>query len=323
MAMPVGAHKKTGPPSKTDESSGSDDEPLPGATYEGWNVTHVEKHQFRSIPVKSEDHRPGVLASYNLFASPPVDYWPMKTMAVAWGPKAIENGAHMGDCAIDDARAMGVDKGNNDSGTKTDESAIKNAHDYAFEHNHLWFQTHQEDDIGEPLYIKSKDQMIGAVSKCIENPSEPGWYKMYGWMNGTRRINDVFVHNETSSYPVWICDCENRSQAEEKLGPPPMHAYGEPRMSDESAKGTATPSPTITPTPVGTQTLTPTPVESTVTRTATATPEATATSRKTSTTTSGGTSTTPAAGSGAGFGPIVSLIGLLSATLLLYRRRSK
>jgi PGF-CTERM protein len=247
-------------------------------------------------------------------------------------------------CSSPNTAVFGVDRGNNNSGTKTDTDLLKHMKNSNFRENSLEVIFYSESDFGgNPTYLNPEDAIIavqGAGSSggpCYTMPSDPGWYQITGTLEGTTENGESVTVNAVSHYFA-ICEgCHDEETAREKLGP---------RPSSESSADPATP----TPTPTATATATPTPDGSEATETeastATATAAPTATAEPTDDSdgndggdTGGGTNggganggadtqndddpgiqQTPTPGEGPGFGAIVGLLALLASGLLVRRR---
>ena len=115
----------------------------------------------------------------------------------------------------------------------------------------LEVQWYAPDDIGAPLEIYHGDRFVSAQRECLDNPDAAGWYRFAStnegeFENGTKVSQDV----PTFSHWFYICDCANRQEAVETLGPPPSEegeggdGEGErgapPRTPTAAAERTAT-----------------------------------------------------------------------------------
>lgn len=216
------------------------------------------------------------------------------------------------DCTLFNAEAFGFDRENDDPGTETDDFAGTYVDNFAMEENVMWLEFYDEDDAGPTTRFNRSDQFVAHQTSCYQNPDEPGWYRVFGWMNGTDYAGD-FGRAELYSHYFYICDCESYDEAEENLGPPPSEV---------------TPTPTATPTPTPTASgdgsgdetpdddTTPTPTDDTgETATETATPTPTPQPGEQ---TAG--SPTPTDADGPGFTAIAAIVALLGAVLVGYRR---
>lgn len=148
----------------------------------------------------------------------------------------VENKIHFGEgvspeaCNSRDARAFGIDFGNDNPGTDTDESLLE----------YLWNQTVTEDAIfleynDEVPAMEVNDAVVSVQDACYKNPDEPGWYQVRAetWVapdlaqetdsfRGWKPKGEPFI---VKSHYYWICDCENVTEAYEVLGPPPSQQH--------------------------------------------------------------------------------------------------
>lgn len=240
-------------------------------------------------------------------------------------------------CSSDNTAVFGLDRGNNNSGTRTDEDLLKHRKDTKFGEEELVVEFFTEEDFGgEPIDVRPEDAIVAVLGAgsaggpCYTMPEEPGWYRMHGWANGTTEDGE-FVEIEVKSNYQYICTCDSEAEAREKLGPPPSEA---PADETPTPAGSTPTDSSPTPTAGGDRTATPPPeTESTSTATAeggsgaTATPtatsmadESTATSERTATDeeSRAGGAGTPTPADGSGFGVLAVLLAV--AGLLLVRR---
>ncbi|WP_254820912.1 PGF-CTERM sorting domain-containing protein [Haloglomus halophilum] len=150
-------------------------------------------------------------------------------------------------CSSSQVRAFGIDRGNDDPGTQTDESLLSAYKSISFEKHQITVKFYKEDQLaGGPVGVKSADQIVARGDNCIQNPSEPGWYQISGKINGsTNGDTTTDFSQDTTSHYIYVCDCESRQEAEEKLGPPPGSDGGESTATPtESGGGESTATPT-------------------------------------------------------------------------------
>lgn len=197
---------------------------------------------------------------------------------------------YFGNCALTDARAEGVDRNNDNSGTSTDESLFTHFKRAEFgEHTAIVELYGKNEEGGEPLALNKDDQIIGALQQCWGIPDQPGWYQMNQLVNGTVETDDGLERKGVymESHYIWFCDCEDRDEAVSTLGPPPereqyrwagVESWPEPNNYPPQNTPTRTPTPTSTPT-------------STPDRTPTATSNPTSTFEQTTSPTRTGTQT--------------------------------
>lgn len=233
-------------------------------------------------------------------------------------------------CGVGNIAAFGLDRGGNNSGTQIDKDLVQHLKTNDFRESGLYLRFYQEEDFGgDPVFMNPDDAIRaqqGSGSSdgpCYTMPEESGWYQMTGYLNGTTPEGE-YADESTTSHYVWICDCEDESEAREKLGRPPSEE------GDESTDTTPTPEPTATPqdTPTPEQTATPqdTPTPEQTRSEETATPEDTPTETAASgssedggpgdDSSQGGQPGTPTPGEGAGFGAIAALLSVVGTALL-------
>jgi len=208
------------------------------------------------------------------------------------------------------------------------------------EYNITWYQFYREGEepgfgIDSARRLFSDERIVAIWRECFTQPEKPGWYRWYGYINGSIdgssedrdydwRTDEWWgddPEDAAAVYSHWyyVCECENRSEAERTLGLPPQYhpdrnasvrapnyiQNGEPqrdlnltlyapgdedRLPGPDPPSTPTPTPTLTPTPTETPTPTPTPP--------------------------------PTSGNSPGFGSAVAAVGLV-VMALLGRYRSK
>jgi len=323
--------------------------PYGGVTGEGAlsgraQADHNPMAQFEIIP---GDPTPGANGTtYSAFAwglrnyDGPVDAEYVHHITLVGPASGEEN------CVIArDARAAGFDRGNDDPGTETDESMLGRFKFIGrFETDSgqpgITVQFFDEDDVGgDGAHLNHTDEAVAKVANCIKNPEEPGWYRWWAYANGTG-WDGRFKEGATLSHWFHICDCSDREDAVETIGPPPDgpdsetdyfrpdYDPGRPSgpfdlmVTREPGNTTTTDTPTLTPTEestataTGTATPTATPKEATATGTATATATGTATATETATGTATATATdadveTPSGDGSPGFGLLAALLALV------------
>jgi hypothetical protein len=232
-------------------------------------------------------------------------------------------------CSASQVRAFGLDRGNDDPGTETDESLLSAYQKIIFEEHQITVKFYEEEKLaGGPVSVAPEDQIVARGDNCIQTPSEPGWYRIDGKINGsTNGDTTADFSQSTTSHYVYVCDCSSRADAEQQLGPPPGQGGSGTDEGTDGGSSTATPTPTATATPTpdsggdsgerttatATPTTTPTPTPTaTVTRTdaggsssggdgsGETTETATTTATTTATATSGGGGGSGGSGSGSG-----------------------
>jgi hypothetical protein len=187
-------------------------------------------------------------------------------------------------CDPSNAAAYGVDRGNDNAGTKTDVSLLSSAKALLFRDDGIYTGYYKEDALaGQPIKINNEDQIVAGLNDCQKNPSEPGWYRVYARSNGSSMFDTQTDFAVAVQDYTYICQgCDSRQDAIDKLGPPPQvcpaknamptgstgitdeewicrteggtyYKRGEDPSSGGGSTPTATPSPTptATPTPSG------------------------------------------------------------------------
>jgi PGF-CTERM protein len=251
-------------------------------------------------------------------------------------------------CGPSDGETFGIDRGDTHARYGIDEDLTDNVKSFTAREDLFKVEFYGEDDFGASTHLDDGDEFV-SVSTCIDNPDQPGWYRISGTTTGVTESGDR-VTSSTESHYFWICDCEDEAEARETLGPPP---------SEPQATATPTATPTASPGDSGAdgngdsgedaedderaspQRATPTPSATTDEGAATATATAGATAAAADGTPDGdgargpedaGTGTptgewddhvlqTPTAAEGPGFGAAPALLGILAAILVLRRRR--
>lgn len=241
-------------------------------------------------------------------------------------------------CGTSNTAAFGLDRGDDDPGTKTDQGLLQHREDSSFNDHSIVVKFFDEGDIaGSPVSINASDQIVAVQEECYNMPNEPGWYQIFGTLNGTGYDGSSFEIDVNSHY-YYICECDSEQEARQTLGPPPSESGGEPTAT---ATTTATAEPTDEATPTAEpdeRTSTPEPDargdEPTVT--ATAKPSGPGNGQQSDQGSNGGqqqqprrTATppgdygvpvTPTIAEGPGFGAGLALLALAGAALVTLRR---
>lgn len=312
-----------------------------GATLAG--ADHYPVQHLEIVPA---DHTPGETnTTYSVFA------WRFRTPegptdAEVWGNVTLVGPAGgTNNCVIsEDARAAGVDRDNDDPGTHTDESLLgrfKYIRQFENEAGQpgITVQMYDKDDFGgQHIHLNHSDEAVAKVANCLNNPDAPGWYRWFGYTNGTSWEGE-YLEGATYSHWYYLCECASYDDAVATIGPAPSTGEedertdyfphdGEPgrpqgpfnntvdRSNWNGSAGTATPTETVTPT--ATVTATPTATE-TPEETPTTTPTRTTTDATDTAPTRTVTPTTATAADGPGFGTGVAFVALLGAALLARR----
>lgn len=126
-----------------------------------------------------------------------------------------------------------------------------------------------EDFAGDPPHLEREDRIILELSDeapggaCADTTDEPGWYAAELFLNGTGP-QGTDTEDESFGFTVetnetYVCECDNESDAQRKLGPEPSPGGPTPTPTPTAtATPTATPTATVTSTPTATRTATPT-----------------------------------------------------------------
>lgn len=195
---------------------------------------HEENHT-----VKPTSHQPGEESGLAMWASIPEDsrYGDGLSevgFAANWAPAAFSEGATSEDeapCRFDDIKTGGIDRGANLSGTQIDESVVSNVKSFWIEQNdagqtYIMVEAYQKEDFGgEHFHLNYTDQVVVETSECFTNPEETGWYRVGSYLNGTTWQGE-FIEGAGYSHYFYICECEDRAEAIEQLGEPPVTGYG-------------------------------------------------------------------------------------------------
>lgn len=215
-------------------------------------ASHDPAANYTVEPHDRSDRQPGAgNASYtNYFeVAPPDDgsggYNRTGAFTVAYDAGAFDQ------CATGNLSTFGVDRGNDDPGRETDERLLEYVEASTYNEQYVVYDFYEGDELAAPedapLELAAGDQIVLTATDCIRNPDAADWYRTWGSVNGTTEAGN-YGASQLNSHYFYICDCENRSEAEATLGPPPS-------ASDR----TATPTGTATATPDETPDETPTP----------------------------------------------------------------
>jgi hypothetical protein len=161
-------------------------------------------------------------------------------------------------------KTLGIDRGNNNSGTSADESMLEHQSGSELDSDGVevdfygWADSGGLAGGGTPPYLAGEDAVVLGIGQgsndgpCLTMTDEPGWYQMQAYLNGTVATKCTEEGNETcepdekqfrgvtmASNYVYVCECDDRREAVDELGLPP----------NETPTPTATPDPTVTETP--------------------------------------------------------------------------
>ncbi|WP_286670839.1 PGF-CTERM sorting domain-containing protein [Halorarius litoreus] len=295
-----------------------------------------------NFTVVAHDTEPGIDdATYEQHATAPITIEYLDYIGASW-----EEGGFTG-CGPANSDTFGIDRGNDDPGTTTDEGLAQYVEESKVDGDQFVADFYEEDDaFGSSTNLARGDEFVSVTTNCFDNPSEPGWYQIHSSIGGTAP-NGSYVEATDISHYFYVCECANEKQARQQLGPPPSAATPTPTASPTP---TAEPTPTRTPPAEGTPFPSPTPTATPKQSTPTPVPATAESAASTSAPDSGsggsagasdggsgataaGSPTptsedwasyvreTPTVGSGPGFGGVVALAALVAAALLALRRR--
>ena len=166
-----------------------------------------------------DDHTPGASGnSFNIYAE-----GFSENIRMHWNVVQQED-FDFSSCTSTSATAFGIDRGNDDSDTTTDESLLDAYKSVTYTKNNIYVEFYKESRLaGGPKNITVNDQIVSRVTNCLVNPSEPGWYRLTGYINGSTKMDaqtDYTIYGAARF--VYVCEgCDSRETAIEKLGPPP------------------------------------------------------------------------------------------------------
>ncbi|WP_255196573.1 hypothetical protein [Halorarius litoreus] len=289
-----------------------------------------------NFTISPDDHSPGANTAYLMQSKGEGPWGDSRGLETIDFYKITTQETMFQDCTPNDARAFGIDRGNDEPGTKTNTALLSHMKKYSVSGRIISVEIYDEGDLGgSPTYLNRSDETVAKLANCVVAPSEPGWYQFTGYVNGTNYAGEFQEVTLYSNY-FYICDCSSREEAEQTLGPPPHSGGG-----DASSTPTATATPRRTTTATVTATATPTPVATPEptreTETATAAPdrdagptasttattgappvgsaESTVTSEADQAATVPGTPTTLTLATGPGFGALLTLVAVAFAVL--------
>jgi len=140
-------------------------------------------------------------------------------------------------CDTANTRIFGIDRGNNNSGTQVNEDLVAHQRNTDFRTNGTTIGFYDWNDFaGDPPYMAPEDAIVRAVGAgsqdgpCLTMPSEPGWYQVQWFINGTVADNGPNEQPSENAEEIgfklqsnyfYVCECANETEAREQLGPPP------------------------------------------------------------------------------------------------------
>jgi PGF-CTERM protein len=247
-------------------------------------------------------------------------------------------------CGPNDGETFGIDRGSTQPPYGIDHDLQENVKSFTAREDLFKVEFYGENDFGASTHLDDGDEFI-SVATCLDNPDQPGWYRISGTTTGVTDSGHRVTFSTESHY-FWICNCEDEADARQQVGPPPS----EPRETatptsggtdgDGSDGGTADESGTDDAEQASPQLVSQTPTGTPPSDGATATPAATAEPGDAQDDTASDTADTPTArpashteewndhvlrtptaAEGPGFGPVPALVAILAAVPLLGRRR--
>lgn len=195
--------------------------PVVGAS----GTPHGARADFEVVPV---DRQPGLEdATYKQFSTSLTDISSLEFIEARW-----TEGGFSG-CGPSNSEAFGIDRGNDASGTQTDESLTQYVKSSTVNEDVFRADFYDEGDaFGTSTNLNEGDEFVSFTKNCFDNPSEPGWYQISASLAGTAP-DGSYIEETTTSHYFAVCDCSSREEAVERLGPPP-------------SADTSTPTPTPT-----------------------------------------------------------------------------
>jgi hypothetical protein len=221
-------------------------------------------------------------------------------------------------CSTSNTAAFGIDRDNDAAGTKTDVGLLAYRKNSEFRDHSIVVEFYNDDDLGaksredkggketgredgdKDPEVYPDDEIVAhqgyksGGGPCYGMPTDPGWYQITGFINGTG-FSGNYADVTIPSHYFYVCECDSEKAAYDQLGAPPgqENPYADGSESGSGAGSTATATvtattdsggsagastATATPEPTATPELTPTPTatvtpEPTATRTATPTPD--------------------------------------------------
>lgn len=145
----------------------------------------------------------------------------------------FEEGSWEG-CGPASSEVFGIDRDGDGDRYETDESLEENVKRFSAGEDVFEAEFYDEDDFGPSTHLNSDDRVVSII-ECVDNPEEPGWYRIDVAAVTGRTPDGEVVTMEDASHYFWICDCEDEAEARETLGPPPSEP--EPTGTPTGADG--------------------------------------------------------------------------------------
>jgi len=255
-------------------------------------------------------------------------------------------------CGPSSGETFGIDRGATKSGYGIDEDLTDNVKSFTAGADVFKVEYYGEDGFGASTHLNDGDEFI-SVAKCIDNPDDPGWYRITGSTTGVTERGERVTFSSESHY-FWICNCRDEAEARQQLGPPPSEPQRTPTatvtatpsgdgggdtaggsgssgQADDGSEGGAGDAEQTSPErATATPTATTTVAGGTATATARPAPDGSGGGDGTGSADGATTPTaawdyhgrgTPTAAEGPGFGLAPALVGILAAVFLVGRRR--
>lgn len=187
---------------------------------------------FTFEPMEPEDHRPGaenIRSGTVGQAAPGVDT-DLETLLEL---RSVYSEGSWADCGPTRSETFGIDRGGDNERYEVDESLRNNVERFSAGEDVFVTEFYDEDDYGASTYLNSEDRVL-ALIECVDNPDEPGWYRIDVAAVTGRTEDGEEVTFEDPSHYFWICRCEDEAEAREELGPPPSEPEETPTATPGS-----------------------------------------------------------------------------------------
>ena len=201
---------------------------------------HPEDASATFLPDSAEDRQPGATeTTFNIWVGQGLDY--KADWVVVESPGLDWSDCSTGDLTAEGIKWRGVEEFNrppsgDDTQTRTDESIVQYSKAPDYRSEGLAVNWYADEDLGgDAPRFNSTDEIVAQYQDCFNNPEERGWYQMNIKLNGTDLDTGDRVSIEFETHYYGICECEDRAEAEEVLGPPPSR-----QSDDATATVTAT-----------------------------------------------------------------------------------
>lgn len=194
---------------------------------------HGGKSNYTVVP---HDRQPGDdRATYQQHAVAPISFEYLDYIGATWA-----EGGFTG-CGATNSEVFAIDRGNDRPGTEYDEDLTQYIEEADVGEDRFYADFYEQDDaIGTSTHLYEGDEFVSVTTDCFDNPGVPGWYRITSDIGGTAP-NGTYIEAADVSHYFAVCDCEDRAEAREQLGPPP-------------SEPTPTPTPTARPEPTATRT---------------------------------------------------------------------